>query len=99
PNCNRQACHCELDHATGWENGGTTSESNIECLCSRHHHGKHDAGWAPKRLEHGSTEWTGPTGHRYVEPPATYPVDHTTGPPDKTEPDAAEETNPDPPPF
>ncbi|HEY8828135.1 MAG TPA: hypothetical protein VIM17_10300 [Jatrophihabitantaceae bacterium] len=71
----------------------------MHALCARHHHGKHDAGWAPKRLDDGSTEWTGPTGHRYVEPPATYPVDHTTDPPERTEPAAAEENDPDPPPF
>ncbi|HEY8826563.1 MAG TPA: DUF222 domain-containing protein, partial [Jatrophihabitantaceae bacterium] len=93
PNCNRQACRCDLDHATGWENGGTTSETNIECLCSRHHHGKHEAGWTPRRLPDGSTEWTGPTGHRYTEPPATYPIDRTT------ELAAATDADPDPPPF
>jgi Domain of unknown function (DUF222) len=93
PNCNRQACRCELDHTTGWDNGGTTSETNMHALCSRHHHGKHDAGWTPKRLEDGSTEWTSPTGHRYTEPPATYPIDHSTDPP------APAESDPDPPPF
>ena len=54
------------------------------------HHAKHDAGWRPKRLEDGSTEWTSPTGHRYVEPPATYPLDHTTDPPPQAEIDEAD---------
>jgi len=70
-----------------WEQGGATNEANLDCLCSRHHHAKHDAGWTPKRREDGSTEWTGPTGHLYVEPSATYPVDHTI------------EADPDPPPY
>jgi len=63
----------------------------VHALCSRHHHGKHDAGWRPKRLDDGSTEWTSPTGHRYIEPPATYPVDRTT------ELAAATDADPDPP--
>ncbi|HEY8828518.1 MAG TPA: DUF222 domain-containing protein, partial [Jatrophihabitantaceae bacterium] len=95
-NCNRRAGRCELDHTTGWEQGGTTSETNIECLCRRHHHGKHESGWQPRRLDDGSAEWISPTGHRYIEPPATYPVDHTTDPPPQAETD---EADPDPPPF
>ena len=54
---------------------------NVEALCSRHHHGKHDAGSTPRRLDDGATEWSGPTGHRYVEEAATYPIDRTTDPP------------------
>jgi hypothetical protein len=71
----------------------------MHALCSRHHHGKHEAGWQPKRLEDGSTEWTSPTGHRYVEPPATYPVDHTTDPPERAELSQPTEPEPEPPPF
>jgi len=93
PNCNRKAGRCELDHRQPWEQGGATNEANLDALCSRHHHGKHQAGWRPKRLDDGSTEWTSPTGHRYTEPPATYPIDHTTDPP------APAESDPDPPPL
>jgi hypothetical protein len=78
-------------HRTPWEQGGTTSETNIECLCRRHHHAKHDAGWTPRRLPDGAIEWRSPTGHRYTEPPATYPVDRTT------ELAAATDADPDPP--
>jgi hypothetical protein len=81
PNCNRKAGRCELDHRRPWEHGGTTSEANLDALCSRHHHGKHEAGWTPRRLDDGATEWSGPTGHRYVEEAATYPIDRTTDPP------------------
>jgi hypothetical protein len=81
PNCNRKAGRCDLDHRRPWEQGGTTSEANLDALCSRHHHGKHEAGWTPRRLDDGATEWSGPTGHRYVEEAATYPIDRTTDPP------------------
>jgi len=65
-------------HQEAWETGGHTNETNLLALCSRHHHGKHDAGWTPKRLPDGTIEWISPTGHRYVEEPATYPIDYTT---------------------
>jgi len=97
PTCNRKAGRCEIDHRQPWEQGGATNEANLDALCSRHHHAKHQAGWTPKRLEDGSIEWAAPTGHRYVEPPATYPIDHTSDPPPQAESEA--KGDPDPPPF
>ena len=79
-NCNRQARHCDLDHEQPWEHGGQTSAQNLNAICSRHHHAKHEAGWQPKRGPDGSIEWTSPTGHTYVEEPSTYPVDQTPEP-------------------
>jgi len=88
PNCNRKAGRCEIDHRRPWEQGGATNQANLDALCSRHHHGKHDAGWTPKRLPDDSIEWTGPTGHKYVEEAATYPIDRTI---------EATQADPDPP--
>lgn len=31
------------------------------------------------RNAHGSIDWTDPTGHHHLVPPATYPIDHTLG--------------------
>jgi 5-methylcytosine-specific restriction endonuclease McrA len=45
PACNRPARRCELDHITAREHGGPTNQANLHCLCSRHHHLKHEAGW------------------------------------------------------
>jgi 5-methylcytosine-specific restriction endonuclease McrA len=87
PNCNRKAGRCELDHRQPWEQGGATNRANLDALCSRHHHAKHQAGWQPKRLPDGATEWRGPTGHKYVEEAATYPLDHMI------------QADPDPPPY
>ncbi|MDT4973031.1 MAG: hypothetical protein QOG22_3174, partial [Pseudonocardiales bacterium] len=53
---------------------------NLLSLCCRHHHLKHDGGWQPERLPDGSIQWTSPTGHTYLEPAATYPIDQTTHP-------------------
>ena len=69
--CNRQAKHCDLDHQQPWEQGGETSEQNLNTLCSRHHHAKHEARWRPKRTPDGSIEWTSPTGHISKNPPPT----------------------------
>jgi hypothetical protein len=79
PHCNRQARHCDLEHAIPWEDGGETNADNLNAICSRHHHAKHEAGWEPERQPNSSIEWTSPTGHRYVEEAATYPIDRTTG--------------------
>jgi hypothetical protein len=76
-NCHRPACRCDLEHQVPWERGGETSQANLNATCCRHHHLKHEAGWTPERLPDGAIEWTSPTGHKYVEAPATYPIDRT----------------------
>ena len=32
-------------------------------------HLKHESDWLVRRLDDGSTEWTSPTGRKYVKPP------------------------------
>jgi hypothetical protein len=66
-------------HRTPWQRGGTTSATNLDTLCCRHHHAKHETGWTPNRLPDGTINWTSPTGHHYTEPPATYPIDSENG--------------------
>jgi hypothetical protein len=78
PGCNRRARACHLDHRIPWEVGGETNAANLQSLCCRHHHGKHDAGWSVKPLPDGGVEWTTPTGHTYVVAKTGYPVDATT---------------------
>jgi hypothetical protein len=82
PHCNRRAARCEIDHRRSWECGGATCAFNLDLLCPRHHHGKHEAGWQPRRLPNGDLEWTSPTGHVYVKEAATYPIDQTLHPPE-----------------
>ena len=88
PGCLRAARRCELDHVRDWQHGGPTDPDNLQPLCARHHHAKHDAGWQPQRLNDGSTEWTSPRGRIYRKPAHVLPTDTT--------PVAAD---PDPPPF
>ncbi len=67
PGCNRRAINSECDHIIPF-NGHNTVIANLEPLCSRHHHCKHDAGWSVFRDEAGTTWWTSPTGRRYGKP-------------------------------
>ena len=67
PGCNRRAIRCECDHIVPY-NSRNTVINNLEPVCSRHHHCKHDAGWTVLRDSSGTTWWTSPTGRRYARP-------------------------------
>jgi hypothetical protein len=67
PGCNRRAIRCECDHIVPY-NGRNTVIANLEPVCLRHHHCKHDAGWTVSRDSNGTTWWTSPTGRRYAKP-------------------------------
>jgi hypothetical protein len=72
PGCHRPARRTELDHQQAWEPGGLTTAENLECLCSRHHHLKHEGGWRVTGNPAGELIWTSPTGHVYRSPPPRY---------------------------
>ncbi len=69
PGCTRRARSCEIDHLLAWEDGGPTSRDNCECLCPRHHHLKHEAGWQVLGEPEDELTWITPTGHAYRAPP------------------------------
>jgi hypothetical protein len=84
PRCNRTAVTCELDHRIARADGGPTSPRNLQPLCPRHHHLKHEAGWHLIRQPDGTTTWTSPTGRTYTDPPPDHiPRDTTTDPPEQ----------------
>jgi hypothetical protein len=89
PGCRRTAARCELDHIQPWADGGPTQPDNLQPLCPRHHHAKHDAGWHAWRLPDHTTRWRSPTGHHYHRPPDQLPRDTTTDPPDDQDDDQA----------
>jgi hypothetical protein len=83
PHCRRRAVSCELDHVRAWVDGGATSPRNLQPLCPRHHHLKHEAGWQVRRENDGTTIWTSPTGRSYRRPPDDeLPIDSTSDPPE-----------------
>jgi uncharacterized protein DUF222/HNH endonuclease len=91
PGCRRRAARCELDHILAWEDGGRTHPDNLQPLCARHHHLKHETRWKVRRDPDGVTVWNSPTGNTYARPPDELPVDTTSL--------AAESEADDPPPF
>jgi hypothetical protein len=66
PPCRKAADTCDLDHQLPFSQGGKTSADNLQPLCPKHHEMKHDHGWTVHRQPNGTTEWTAPTGHKYV---------------------------------
>jgi hypothetical protein len=69
PPCRKAADKCDLDHRLPFSQGGRTSVDNLQPLCPRHHEMKHDHGWTVHRSPDGTTEWTSPTGHTYINYP------------------------------
>lgn len=74
PGCHRRAEHAELDHRIAWADGGTTNADNLICLCTRHHHAKHEAGWSVEQTADGTLRWTSPAGLVYDNHRVAYPV-------------------------
>ena len=61
PGCSRPIE--EHDHITPWPGGGTEA-ANLQGLCRRHHHAKHD-NYTVTRDADGTTHWTTPLGREY----------------------------------
>ena len=70
PGCRRRADRCQIDHATPWTDGGTTSPANLGALCIRHHQLKTHAGWQITHSDpDGGCTWTSPQGRVYEHAP------------------------------
>jgi hypothetical protein len=68
--CGRLAKYCDIDHTTGWAEGGTTSATNLAHVSERHHTVKTDSLWKVKQGPGGTLTWTSPTGAtRTTDPP------------------------------
>ncbi len=66
PGCRRQAANCDLDHATPWPHGPTTTQ-NLGPLCRRHHNLKTHYGWNLDTRDH--ITWTTPAGNTITDHP------------------------------
>jgi Domain of unknown function (DUF222) len=73
PGCQRRAAGCELDHVRPWLRSRDTSPGNLICLCPRHHHLKHEAGWTLRRDNDHAVHWTNPSGRTYSRLPPEPP--------------------------
>jgi hypothetical protein len=73
PGCTVAAVFCDLDHVRPWPNG-PTADTNLICLCRRHHRVKQRPGWSVTLAADGAVTWTDPTGRVRT----TTPVDALT---------------------
>ena len=69
PGCTVAAWRTELDHTSGWAEGGATSAENLACLCPKHPRLKHRGGWRVRQVGGASLEWTSPSGREYRTEP------------------------------
>jgi 5-methylcytosine-specific restriction endonuclease McrA len=73
PGCTYPAKHADIDHIIGWADGGPTAAWNLQVLCKRHHHLKHESDWRVHRRPDGTTVWTH-LGRTYDVAPHRYRV-------------------------
>ena len=69
PGCSIAAVFCDIDHVRAWP-AGPTADTNLICLCRRHHRVKQRPGWTVVLAADGITTWTGPTGQTRTSAPA-----------------------------
>ncbi len=69
PGCTVAAVFCDLDHVRPWPTG-PTADTNLICLCRRHHRVKQRPGWAVALAPDGTVTWTDPTGRVRTTAPA-----------------------------
>ncbi len=86
PGCTVAAVFCDLDHVRPWPHGPTT-DTNLLCLCRRHHRIKQRLGWTLALTPDAVATWTDPTGRVRTTHPAN--ALHTSVLPDVTRAPAA----------
>ncbi len=69
PGCTVAAVFCDLDHVRPWPTG-PTADTNLICLCRRHHRVKQRPGWRVTLAADGTLTWTDPTGRVRTTAPA-----------------------------
>jgi len=69
PGCTVAAVFCDLDHVRPWP-AGPTDDTNLVCLCRRHHRVKQRPGWHAVLAPDATLTWTDPTGRVRTTHPA-----------------------------
>jgi hypothetical protein len=62
PGCGAPAHRCQIDHLTGWQQGGTTDITNLGPICGYHNRLKHRAGYQATRAPNGTITVHHPDG-------------------------------------
>ncbi len=69
PGCGRQARFTDADHTIPYPIG-PSNESNLACLCPKHHQIlKHRAGWKATQTGNATLTWQSPAGRTYTSHP------------------------------
>ena len=74
PNCTTPAASCDLDHTIPFDHdhparGGPTTETNLACLCRKHHRLKTIGHWTVRQIGDGRLEWADPSGRTTITDP------------------------------
>lgn len=72
PGCNRAATATEIDHTIPWHQGGSTTHTNLACLCSKHHTLKTNEHWHYRQPEPGTIITSSPAGKTYTTQPPPF---------------------------
>ena len=69
PGCQRRAEATDIDHTTGWADGGRSSPGNLALLCRHHHRLKDTGGWQVSQDDRAHLHWISPAGRTYTTHP------------------------------
>ncbi|WP_374929546.1 HNH endonuclease signature motif containing protein [Kytococcus sedentarius] len=72
PGSGVSAQQCELDHVTPFDEGGTTTPGNLQCLSRRGHTRKTTRGWHATITDDGTVHWTTLLGQQQTTEPHDY---------------------------
>jgi hypothetical protein len=62
PGCAAPSHRCQIDHLTGWQQGGTTDIANLAPICGYHNRLKHRTGYQATRTPNGTITIHHPDG-------------------------------------
>jgi hypothetical protein len=72
PGCDAAAATSDMEHRIPWEEGGETSEHNIDPGCRHDHRLKQRPDWRVEKTSPQETRWTGPSGRTRIVRPTRY---------------------------
>ncbi|WP_462417763.1 HNH endonuclease signature motif containing protein [Kytococcus sp. Marseille-QA3725] len=72
PGSGTEADRCEIDHVVPFDDGGTTTPDNLQCLSRRGHARKTKRQWVASVQSDSAIEWTSLLGRTYTTDPFDY---------------------------
>lgn len=72
PGCDASAFTADMEHTVPYEEGGETSEHNVDPRCRHSHRLKQRKDWTVEKTGPAETRWTGPSGRTRIVRPTRY---------------------------